>query len=73
MEPKQNLIRLAKANLVDASDNLNRAKHAFSSCTEEQLDQPYGQSGQTKREIVDGYQRWYDDAEATLKFAEGLS
>lgn len=37
------------------SDNLERAEAAFSGMIDEQLDQQYGQSGKTRREILQEY------------------
>lgn len=42
------------------SDDLERATAAFRNCTPEQMKQEYGQSGRTRQEILDGYQRERD-------------
>ena len=36
-------------------DNLERATAAFRNCTPEQMQQEYGQSGETRQAILDGY------------------
>lgn len=36
-------------------DDLNRAKTAFANCTPEQMNEKYGESGQTRQQIIDGY------------------
>ena len=36
-------------------DDLERARAAFRHCTEEEMGQEYGQSGQTRRQILQGY------------------
>jgi hypothetical protein len=36
-------------------DDLERAENAFRNLSEQQLDQQYGQSGTTCRQILDGY------------------
>jgi hypothetical protein len=45
-------------------DNLERARYAFKGCTPEQMRQEYGQSGQTRAQILEGYehdrQKWQD-------------
>lgn len=37
-------------------DDLHRAHAAFARCTPEQMNQPYGSSGQTRQQILDGYE-----------------
>lgn len=44
-------------------DNLIRARHAFSSCTPEQMQEEYGQSGKTRQQILDDYEAY--DAQIT--------
>jgi hypothetical protein len=53
-------------------DNLARAKHAFSRCTPEQMGQQYGQSGQTRNEILAGYQEHHDRVTQALREVEAL-
>lgn len=48
-----------------AGDSLERAEMAFHGYTDAQLDQEYGQSGETCREILEGYRedrRLWDEA-----------
>lgn len=52
----------------DASDNLYRAKAAFKHCTPEQLGQRYGQSDDTRAEIIAGYQESLDDANQAIEW-----
>lgn len=49
-------------------DDLYRAELAFRNCTSEQMDQHYGQSGQTRREILNGYKK--RDEEIDVAVAE---
>lgn len=37
-------------------DNVERARAAFRNCTQEQMDQVYGFSGQTRRQILAEYE-----------------
>jgi hypothetical protein len=37
-------------------DDLYRARNAFRNCTQAQLDEQYGESGRTRREILAGYE-----------------
>lgn len=65
-ETKEAIIRGLKNDLADAGDNLYRAKAAFGKMSDEELDGEYGQSGETCREILRGYQEWHDKAQAAL-------
>jgi hypothetical protein len=38
-------------------DDMERAQHAFGRMTDAQLDQEYGSSGQTCRQILEGYRQ----------------
>lgn len=69
-ETKQAIIDGLKADLGNAGDNLYRAIAAFRKCPEDEMRQKYGQSDQTRQEILDGYQRWYDAAKKALEEAE---
>ena len=51
-------------------DNLERASAAFRNCTPEQMQQQYGQSGETRVEILRGYQ---EHAAAVEKAAAELA
>jgi len=50
LETLQRIVRNAKG------DDLERARMAFGKMSNEQLDQQYGQSGQTCREILNEYE-----------------
>lgn len=52
-------------------DDLNRARAAFRASTPEEMDQPYGQSNQTRRQILDGYES--ADAAIALAITEVLA
>ncbi len=60
MTPEIQFIKNAMANA--AGDDLERAERAFSKCSQEQMNSEYGQSGRTRRQILDEYkahrQRW---------------
>jgi hypothetical protein len=53
-------------------DNLERAKAAFRNCTPDEMKRQYGQSGNTRQEVIDGYQRHVDEVNAALKDFEQL-
>ena len=65
MTPKAKAIAIKalENDLGDASDNLHRARHA---ATCQDASKPYGQSGQTLQQIIDGYQSWYDESKSAL-------
>lgn len=62
----KSLIKRALTNHL--GDNLSRARATFASCTPEEMDQRYGQSSQTRREILNGYEKV--DAEIAAVIAE---
>lgn len=66
MSPEQRLRRI----VADAKgDDLERARSAFRGMSERQLDQQHGQSGRTRRQILQGYEEdraEYDGARRLL-------
>lgn len=68
---KSIIIHALNGNLAVARDNLYRACATFRDCTPEQMAQPYGQSSQTRQEILDGYER--REAELRAAVAEVLA
>lgn len=54
-------------------DNLERAQHAFGNMSDQQLDQQYGQSGQTCREILKGYQDHADTCSAAKTLVSDIA
>ena len=63
---KKYLIGLVQDNLSAAEDNLARANAVFKNMSEMQLDQKWGQSNCTCREIWDGYIKWRDEAKSIM-------
>jgi hypothetical protein len=53
-------------------DNLERARLAFANCTPEQMDSQYGESGQTRRQILAGYEEHTIECEAARLYVERL-
>lgn len=51
-------------------DDLQRAQAAFQNCTAEQMDQQYGQSGKTRRQIVAEYQAHQDATHAAIAWVK---
>lgn len=66
---KDAIIAALKADLGNAADNLCRASRAFSELSPDQMNSQYGQSGQTRQQILDGYQEWHRKAKAALEEA----
>ena len=64
------IVKAVQAQLGNAQDNLHRARAAFRGLSPQELsEQPYGESGRTRAQIVAGYEeeeaRWLkalDDA-----------
>lgn len=61
------VIRALEQDLGNAEDNYYRASSAFKNCTPAQMDAEYGQSGETRQAILDGYQQWRDRAKKALE------
>jgi tryptophan 2,3-dioxygenase len=53
-------------DLGNAADNLYRARSAFNGLSADAMEGQYGQSGETRQQILDGYQKWYDEAKSVL-------
>jgi hypothetical protein len=53
-------------------DDLERATAAFKHLSDEQLDKEYGQSGQTCRQILDGYKKRRKEWNAANRCLEKL-
>jgi len=62
---KQKVIKIIRSSLAGAEDNLYRAKRMFDARTMD-LSAEYGQSGQSCKSILDGYQKEYDELKAAL-------
>lgn len=69
-QTKNAIIKALKADLSNAGDNLYRATTAFKHDTMEDMGREYGQSGQTRQQILDGYQKWHKEAREALQEAE---
>jgi hypothetical protein len=66
MTPEQKLIQIVEGA---CGDDLYRARVAFGGMSDAELDEHYGQSGQTRRQILQEHERHhalYQDARALL-------
>lgn len=54
------------------SDDLQRAQSAFRHCTEAELDGLYGQSGKTRRQIIQGYKEYNDRMDEAISILSAL-
>ena len=54
------------------SDDLYRAKSAFRGCTKEQMQEQHGNSGQTRQQIVDGYQQQDNELNKMIEYLRRL-
>lgn len=48
-------------------DDLYRARRAFKNCTPKEMDEEYGQSGQTRQQIIDGHQSHNDECDEAIE------
>ncbi len=53
-------------------DNLTRAKLAFANYTPKQMNEEYGESGNTPNQIIAGYQEHSDKCDSSIEFIKGL-
>ena len=51
-------------------DDLARAKLAFRNCTEEQMQELYGQSGRTRAQILENYEAWETRIQAAIEWVK---
>jgi hypothetical protein len=66
-ETKDAIIKGLKTNLVNAQDNLYRAKASFRNRTAEYMSAPYGQSDRTPNEILTEYENWEQEVKSALQ------
>ena len=52
-------------------DDLYRAKAAFRDCTQEEMQQQYGESGRTRAQIVEGYAEHVAKVDAAIAWVRG--
>lgn len=65
MMREEKLLRNAVSSMVgNAEDNLHRAKAAFKRYTPEQMHEPHGESGRTRKAIVDDYEEHLFDCKS---------
>jgi hypothetical protein len=53
-------------------DDFYRAKMAFTGLTYNQMQEPHGQSGQTRKQILDGYARHKNKVDIARNYVKGL-
>lgn len=63
--PETKLIVLAALHSYHC-DDYERAKSAFRSCTDEQMQQQYGESGKTRQQILDSYKAHADAVDRAI-------
>ena len=51
-------------------DDLYRAQHTFRGLSPDDLKEQHGQSGKTRQQILDEYQKFHDDCTATITAIE---
>ena len=70
MDKRAKVIQAAERMLGGAGDNLQRAKLSFGSLSSEFMQKQFGQSGQTCQQVLDGYQKEYDEWVSVLAYAK---
>lgn len=69
MSKKQEIIAFLEKN---RPDDYERAKRAFGFLTEEGLDSPYGDSGQTPRQILHAYKAHADKYDGWIEYLKQI-
>lgn len=73
MTPREKLAKRLLSIVASAQgDDLERAENAFRGMTDGQLDGQYGQSGQTRRQILDDYRQRRAEDKELLDFTKSL-
>jgi hypothetical protein len=70
---KDYIIKLIKNDIGQAADNRYRAELAFKNVSPELMDEKYGRSDNTRREILDGYIEWENKAKKALAWIEKIN
>ena len=58
---------------VYRGDDFCRAEHAFRGLSDKEMDKEYGQSGKTRKQILDGYREKNAEIQRSIDFLKGLS
>ena len=66
--PREITVRALEKEYNLAADNLFRAQHLYKGCTPSQLNTLYGQSDETRQDVLDRYQKYHDEVAAALKW-----
>jgi len=53
-------------------DDYERARRSFANCSNGQMQEKYGASGMTRRQILDGYKHHVDLVDAAIEYVQGL-
>jgi|WetSurMetagenome_2_1015567.scaffolds.fasta_scaffold290042_3 hypothetical protein len=70
MKPKEKAIAILINFKNNVEDNLYRAKASFNGLTKQQMQTQFFNSGKTKQQILDDYQREYDEVVAAIEFVK---
>lgn len=66
MNAKDKVLILLRRELSNANNNLFRARRSFAGMTDKELEAPYGQSGKSCQEVLDGYINQLTDLQLQL-------
>ena len=70
MDKRAKVIRAVEQMLGNSGDNLARAKLSFRQYSHQGMQEQHGQSGSSRQEVLDGYQKEYDEWVAVLAYAK---
>lgn len=65
---REKVLEILKRNLSGAEDNALRAHMQFGKMSDAQLDQQWGQSGRSCRDVYEGYKKDLDEAKACVEW-----
>lgn len=65
---KEQVLKILQDKRAGISDNVHRANLSFRHLSEDELDQPYGHSESTCREIKEGYEKSLINIDACIEW-----
>ena len=70
MSPKETAIQILGSALVGADDDLYRTEQSFRHFSEKEMARPYGQSGLSRKDVLERSRQARADKKAALRWAE---
>lgn len=71
MKAKDKVLKALENTMLNAEDDLNRIKLNFRGCSDEQMQEQYGNSGKTRQQTLDDCQLEYYEIVSAINYAIG--